>query len=104
MAQQHQIGSRLVSIEPKLLQAAPESLKVNFAQFFTHIHTTLPRILRVVDRWAAATIAPYESGHPGRRAGNAPRRRYRGQAQTDGRDQRPADPLANHETIRVLRA
>ena len=36
MAQQHEVRPRLVSIEPKLLQASPKPLKINFAQFFAH--------------------------------------------------------------------
>ena len=43
MAQQHEVRSRLVSIEPKLLQASPKALKINFAQFFAHIPPTLSK-------------------------------------------------------------
>ena len=43
VAQQHEVRPRLVSIEPKLLQASPKALKINFGQFFAHIHLTLSK-------------------------------------------------------------
>ena len=36
MTEQHEIRTRLISVEPKLLQAPPEPLKVDFRQFFAH--------------------------------------------------------------------
>ena len=58
--------------------------------------------LRLVPR-PCSTGGPDEGRHPGRRARQPPRRGDRGQAQADGRDRRPADPLAHHEALRALR-
>jgi hypothetical protein len=45
MSEQHQVRTRFVGIEPKLLQATPEALKTGLSQFFAHIHFTLPKVI-----------------------------------------------------------
>ena len=42
MPEQHQVGTRFVGVQPKLLQAPPEALKTGLRQFFAHIPFTLP--------------------------------------------------------------
>ena len=43
VAEQHQVGPRFVSVQPKLLQPSPEPLKINLGQFFAHILFTLSK-------------------------------------------------------------
>src|ERR1035438_6723580 len=42
----HQVRPRFVRVEPKLLQAPPEPLKVNFGQFLAHSLSTLAKPAR----------------------------------------------------------
>ena len=43
MAEEHQVRTGFVGIQPKLLQPAPEPLKFNFGQFFAHSSLTIPK-------------------------------------------------------------
>jgi hypothetical protein len=55
MAQQHQVRTRFVSIEPNLLQPPPEPLKINLGQFFAHVLLTLSKAQLLSGRLIGAT-------------------------------------------------